>query len=100
MSERLRIGVYVLVLVAGGVAVGFGIVDAGQVDQWVAIIAGLIGVGGAGTALKHVRPATTQTVVAVQDVIDALGAQPKAQTTMTVTAPKSRAELVRQRYGA
>lgn len=72
MSEKIRIGIYLVLLVAGGVAVAFGVVDAGQVDQWVSIVAGFIGVGAAGTALKHVRPATTQAVVAVEDVLAAL----------------------------
>lgn len=94
MSERIRVVIYVVLLVAGGVAVGFGIVDAGQVDQWVAIIAGLIGVGGAGTALKHVRPATTQTVVAVQDVIDALTTDASGRH-----AESARADRVRSSYG-
>lgn len=94
MSERIRVVIYVVLLVAGGVAVGFGIVDAGQVDQWVAIIAGLIGVGGAGTALKHVRPATTQTVVAVQDVIDALTTDASGRH-----AVSARADRVRSSYG-
>lgn len=79
MREKIRIGVYVLVLVAGGVAVAFGWIDDGTATQWTGIIAGLIGIGGAGTALRHVRPATTQTVVAVQDVIDALSGEPSGK---------------------
>ena len=67
-----RVGIYLLVLAAGGVVVALGWVDATTVDQVTLVIAGVIGIGGSATALAHVRPATTQAVVAVEDVIAAL----------------------------
>lgn len=72
MNTWMRGGLYAVVIMAGGVAVALGIITGDVADQIGLIAMGVLGIGGGGTAIKNLRPATTQAVVSGQEVIDAL----------------------------
>lgn len=122
MSDKTRDLVYqigiIFFLVALGVAVAFGVLADTQADALagtiVALITSITGVGVSGLAKKNIRQTTTQTVVTVQDVIDAIQAdqdetaggrhRADSQAAPTVLDQvhgviRSRADQVRARYG-
>ena len=60
MNLYVRGGLYAVVIMAGGVAVALGIITGDVADQIGLIAMGVLGIGGSSTALKNLRPATTQ----------------------------------------
>lgn len=65
-NPNVRKVLYVVVMAAGVAAVTFGVVDQSQADQWVAIVMGVFGVVGGGTAIGHLNPPPTKRVVLPQ----------------------------------
>lgn len=101
-NKWARIGTYVGALAAGATAIGFGVADSSDINQWLTIILGALGVTAGGTALTNLtpdarrleaRPVTAAQVESlVRDAVAGIGdrlAEPAAEL-------RSRAEQVVQ----